>query len=64
VAEDLQKFRPDLVIVDERPRKDLFDPLQFDWLIWAAEDSLFRELWTNYRHIDQLGPLAVYARGP
>lgn len=62
VAEDLQRFRPDLVIVDERPRKSLFDPLEFDWLSWAEEDSLFAEVWPSYTLIEQLGPLAIYAR--
>lgn len=71
VAEDLQRFRPDLVIVDERPRKSLFDPLEFDWLTWAAKDSLFAEVWPDYTLIERLrspaerhGPLAVYGREP
>jgi hypothetical protein len=64
VAEDLQAFRPDLVVVDERPRKSLFDPLEFDWLRWAAEDSLFREVWPDYTLLERLGPLAVYRREP
>ena len=62
VAEDLQRYYPDLVIIDERSRKSLFDPLPFDWLTWAEEDSLFREVWPGYRHLEQLGPVAVYKR--
>ena len=60
VAEDLRDFRPDLVIVDVRPRKSVFDPLEFDWLTWAAEDSLFREVWLDYRYLELIGPVAVY----
>lgn len=62
VAEDLHRYRPDLVIVDVRPRKSLFDPLEFDWLTWAAEDSLFREVWPDYVLLERLGPKTVYAR--
>lgn len=61
VAEDLQEFRPDLVIVDERPRKSLFDPLEFDWLTWAASDSLFAQVWPDYTLLERVGPMAVYA---
>ena len=61
VAEDLQRFRPDLVVVDERPRKSVFDPLEFDWLTWAASDSLFRQVWLDYTLVERIGPLAVYA---
>jgi len=64
VAEDLQKFRPDLVIVDESPRKSIFDPLKFDWLTWAAKDSLFAEVWPDYTLIERIGTLAVYSREP
>jgi hypothetical protein len=71
VAEDLQMFLPDLVIVDERQRKSLFDPLKFDWLTWAAKDSLFAEVWPAYTLIERFGPsverhgpLAVYGREP
>jgi len=64
VAEDLQTFRPDLVVVDVRPRKSLFDPLEFDWLTWAAKDPLFQEEWRHYALLERLGPQDVFERRP
>jgi hypothetical protein len=62
VAEDLQTFGPDLVVVDDRPRKSLFDPLEFDWIEWAEQDSLFRAVWEDYVLLERLGPITVYER--
>lgn len=62
VAEDLQRFKPELVFIDERPLKKQFDPMEFDWLGWATRDSVFVDEWRAYRLTERLDHLAVYAR--
>lgn len=64
VAEDLQKFRPDLVLIGERLQKSQFYPIEFDWLTWAQKDSMFMKVWPAYTLIERLDFQAVYAREP
>lgn len=59
-AEDLEKHRPAVVLVQQQGH--LFVSGPFDFLRFFSVDPAFRTAWSNYRRVEVVGGWAVYIR--
>lgn len=60
VVEDLAKFRPALVVVDERAEKPYFDGAPFDYIRFFGTDPRFDDIWSPYERIAEWQGFGVY----
>ena len=62
LVEDLIAFQPDLVFVDERPRKLFFRDASFNYIEFLSEDPDFSVFARCYRRVSLRAGYGVYAR--
>lgn len=60
--DDLQRFAPDLVFVDDRKRKSYFDVLRFDYLQFLGADPRFSGIWSRYEYRGTVLSYQVWAK--
>lgn len=61
--EDLEKFKPEIVFVDERPVRAHFTGRPLDFVeFWQSDDKFFFYLRKNYRRHGVMGEFAIYVR--
>ena len=53
LAEDIERGKPDIVIVDRR---------EFDWLAWARAHAVTREALADYREARTIEGIAIFRR--
>ena len=57
---DLQKFRPDVVFINQSTSQSYIKGGTFDYLKFLRQDSRFAMIWSNYELRGQVGKFAVY----
>lgn len=62
VVEDLTRWKPRIVVVDERVQKQGFRDNSFDYLVYYNQDERFRLEWENYQLSSIAGSYKVYRR--
>lgn len=62
IVADLARWRPQIVLVDERTRKPFFDELDFDYIEFFSTEPRFKKLWADYELMFDLGGFTVYTR--
>jgi len=62
VLKDFFRVAPQLVIVDESPKKKYFNGAPFDYLAYFSEDESFARAWRSYTLQGHVGPFAIYSR--
>lgn len=51
MVEDLNKFRPQIVLVDARSKLTHFGGTSFDYIGYFSKDARFRKIWADYESI-------------
>jgi len=62
VAEDIIRYKPQLVIVDETEIKINFGNNKFDYIADFSNDKLFRAEWKKYKKMETISNFAIYQR--
>lgn len=62
ITEDLARFRPALVMMDEREQKEKLELRGFDLRKYFQRDARFARLWEDYERIGQVAGFGVYKR--
>ena len=62
VLDDLIRFEPALVLVDQRSRRYALQDSAFDILGFYLEDPRFREIWARYTEISSMHGFRVFIR--
>lgn len=62
VLDDLIRFDPALVLVDDRPKRFALRTTSFDMLGFYLEDPRFREIWTGYTELPSVHGFRVFVR--
>lgn len=57
---DLQKFRPDVVFIDQSTAQDYIKSGTFDYLNFMDQDPRFKSIWNTYELRGRAGEFAVY----
>jgi hypothetical protein len=60
VVDDLTRWPPALIMVDDRRDKSYFGGLEFDYLEFYSADPRFAEILSRYEKIDRVGDYDVY----
>ncbi len=55
LAEDLERHKPEVVIVDTSPYQRSF-PASFDIIGWLEQHASFAQAWNNYKRVDKSTP--------
>lgn len=63
VIEDMRRFRPALVLLDDRDKRYALRGSDFDMLEFYLEDARFREIWSAYFELAPLHGFRVFVRG-
>jgi hypothetical protein len=64
MVEDFARHRPDVVVVDAKPKKPFFGQTSFDYLAYYRRDPRFERLWQAYSPRGSIGVYQVYLRRP
>ena len=62
IVADFLRVRPQLMIVDARPKKDYFGGTKFDYLAFLHADPNFSEPWSGYRQVGSVHGFDIYRR--
>ncbi|WP_260483669.1 hypothetical protein [Sphingomicrobium flavum] len=62
LVDDLVRYSPQLVFIDERQQKSYFEGLPFDYAAFLAEDPRFVDTWAGYDRIGMTSGYGVYRR--
>ena len=62
VIEDLDTYRPELLIVDVGPNKQAFGKSEFQFLQYFRRDPRFEAIFRSYRHLADVGRYRVFER--
>ena len=57
---DLQKFRPDVVFINQSTTQDYIKTGTFDYLNFMDQDPQFKAIWSSYEFRGQAGKFTVY----
>lgn len=60
--EDLQRYAPDLVYVDDRKHKSYFEGLRFDYLEFLGTDPRFPAIWSRYEYRGSVAGFQVWSK--
>ncbi len=60
IVTDMQKFRPEVVFINQSTSQDYIRGGAFDYLKFIAQDPRFPAIWSNYELRGQAGKFAVY----
>lgn len=58
---DFVVHKPELVFVDDRPRKPYFGGSQFEYIPFLLEDDRFSKIWRDYRRVGTADDYQVWA---
>lgn len=61
IVTDMQKFRPEVVFINQGTTQDYIKGGAFDYLKFLNQDSRFAVIWSNYELRGEIGDFAVYA---
>ncbi len=56
----LRKFKPDLVLVDQRPQRHAIGNSKFNFLTYYSQDPEFRRVWSKYRKVTSVEGIDFY----
>lgn len=62
IAEDIFRYRPQLVFVDVTENKIRFGKTRFDYIADFSKDAMFRSEWMNYEKTGTVFNFAIYKR--
>ncbi len=62
IAEDFDRFRPDLVFVDRRTNKPYFDDVSIDYVEYFSRHPDFAKAWESYELIGSMPEFDIFER--
>lgn len=62
IAEDFDRFKPDLVFVDNRPHKPYFDEINIDYIEYFSRHPDFVKAWEAYEKVGTMPEFDVFKR--
>jgi hypothetical protein len=60
--EDLLRFAPELVFIDDHKHKGYFEGLQFDYLEFLSADPRFPAIWSRYKYRGRVAAYKVWSK--
>lgn len=62
IVDDLERFQPELIYVDERARKSYFGSQEFDYFTFLSEDARFEKMRACYERLGEAGSYGVFKK--
>lgn len=60
IAEELNIYKPKLVLVDTKRNKEYLSGMQFDYLPYFSQNTAFELAWKSYRYLDRIEKYPLY----
>ena len=60
--EDIKKYNPEFIILDNRKKKSYIDDESFDYIIFMSKEPGFVDLWENYKQTAETEYFTIWAR--
>ncbi len=61
-VEDINKYRPDFIIMDSRKNKSYINDDSFDYISFMSQDPAFAALWGNYKQTAETKYFTIWAK--
>jgi len=60
--EDIEKFKPDFIIIDKRKKGAYINDPNFDYIAFLSEDPSFADIWENYEQSAETKFFTIWAK--